>query len=120
MEKYIIDTKSNDKYFVILKEDGTEFVKISKKCNTLESVKRFIGVMNIKEVIFAVNSGVKKMIETRKNLGLTQYDLADKTGVNRSTIASIESGINTPSVATAKVLANYLKFDWTLFFEEVE
>lgn len=50
MGKYIIDTKSNDNYFVILKEDGSQFVTISKKCNTLESVKRLIGVLHIKEV----------------------------------------------------------------------
>ena len=51
MMKYIIDTKTNAKLFIILKEDGKEFCKISKKANTLEDVKRFIGTMNIKEVI---------------------------------------------------------------------
>lgn len=49
--KYIIDTKSNDKHFIVLKENGNEFCKISKIDNTLDDVKRFIGTMNIKEVI---------------------------------------------------------------------
>ena len=49
--KFIIDTKINDKLFVILKEDGKEFCKMSKSANSLETVKRFIGTMNIKEII---------------------------------------------------------------------
>lgn len=51
MGKFIIDVKSNDKHFIITKEDGQEFCKISKKDNTLDDVKRFIGTMNIKEVV---------------------------------------------------------------------
>ena len=49
--KFIIDTKSDEKHFVILKEDGKEFCKISKSANSLETVKRFIGTMNIKEIL---------------------------------------------------------------------
>lgn len=66
-----------------------------------------------------MNKGVEALIKARKNLNLTQEDLADKVGIKRSTIASIEVGINTPSVATAKLLGNELGFDWTLFYEEV-
>lgn len=51
MIKYIIDTKSDEKHFIILKEDGKQFCLISKKGNSLEDVKRFIGTMNIKDVI---------------------------------------------------------------------
>ena len=51
MIKYIIDTKSDEKHYVILKEDGTQFCLITKSNNTLDDVKRFIGTMNIKEVI---------------------------------------------------------------------
>ena len=51
MIKYIIDTNSDEKHFIILKEDGKQFCLISKNGNTLEDVKRFIGTMNIKEVI---------------------------------------------------------------------
>lgn len=48
---YTIDTKCNDNYFVIRKENGEEFFKVSKKGNTLEQVKKLIGLINIKEVI---------------------------------------------------------------------
>ena len=65
-----------------------------------------------------MNPGVKKMIEARNKLGLTQYELSNKVGITRSTIASIEAGINKPSILTAKMLGNYLGFEWTLFFEE--
>ena len=51
MIKYIIDTKSDEKHFIILKEDGKQFCLIAKKGNSLEDVKRFIGTMNIKGVI---------------------------------------------------------------------
>ena len=51
MIKYIIDTKSDEKHYVILKEDGKQFCLISKNGNSLDDVKRFIGTMNIKEVI---------------------------------------------------------------------
>ena len=51
MMKLIIDTKSDEKHYVILKEDGKQFCLITKKGNTLDDVKRFIGTMNIKEVI---------------------------------------------------------------------
>ena len=65
-----------------------------------------------------MNKGVKKLIESRKKLGLTQEELSEKTSINRNTIASIEAGINTPSIAKAKILAKFLNFDWTLFYEE--
>lgn len=48
---YIIDAKTNKDYFVIRYEDGKELVKISKHSNTLEDVKKFVGLMNIKEII---------------------------------------------------------------------
>ena len=48
---YTIDTKSDEKYFIVLKEDGTEFCKVAKSCNTLDQVKKLIGLVNIKEVI---------------------------------------------------------------------
>lgn len=50
---YIIDAKSDKDYFVVLYEDGNQFVKISKRGNTLETVKKFIGIINIKEIILA-------------------------------------------------------------------
>lgn len=46
----IIDTKSDDNYFIVLKDDK-EFMRISKKTNTVETVTKFIGAENIKKII---------------------------------------------------------------------
>lgn len=50
IDMFIIDTKQNENYFIILK-DNKEFMRIGKKTNTLETVKKFIGLENIKEII---------------------------------------------------------------------
>ena len=47
---YIIDTKKDDKYFIITDPLGGNW-KIAKSCNSLEDVKKFIGSSNIKEII---------------------------------------------------------------------
>ena len=66
------------------------------------------------------NKGIKKMVDTRRKLRITQSDLSEKTGIKRTTIASIEAGFNRPSVKNAKILAKFLGFKWELFFEEEE
>ena len=66
-----------------------------------------------------MNKGVELMIKKRKELGLTQSELADNLKViTRNGIALIETGRSNPSVNSAKAIAEYLGFDWTLFFEE--
>jgi|LFRM01.2.fsa_nt_gb transcriptional regulator with XRE-family HTH domain len=54
----------------------------------------------------------------RKKRGLTQQQLAELVGVDRTLISKIESGAATPSVATAKKIAAVLGFDWVKFFED--
>lgn len=54
----------------------------------------------------------------REEKSITQQQLADKIGKDRSLIAKIESGVTSPSVETAKAIANELSFDWTIFFAE--
>lgn len=66
-----------------------------------------------------MTKGVKLMISKRKEAGITQEKLADELGIiTRATIGSIEIGLIKPSIRSAKAIANYLGFDWTLFFEE--
>ena len=48
---YTIDTKSNDKYFIIKNNNTGSEVKVSKSCNTLDAVKKLVGLVNIKEII---------------------------------------------------------------------
>ena len=56
-------------------------------------------------------------LEREKKL-LTQQQLADLVGVDRTLISKIESGVSSPSVATAKKIAAVLGFDWIRFFED--
>lgn len=51
MNKYIIDTKSNEFYYIVMTEDEHVLFTISKRGNDLEAVKRLVGVLNIKEII---------------------------------------------------------------------
>lgn len=54
--------------------------------------------------------------EREKKL-LTQQQLADMINVDRTLISKIEGGNATPSVPTAKKIAQVLNFNWTLFYE---
>ena len=66
-----------------------------------------------------MNKGVELMISKRKELGLTQNELADNLKViTRNGIALIETGRSNQSVNSAKAIGEYLGFDWTLFFLE--
>lgn len=57
----------------------------------------------------------------RSQAGLTQEEMAQKTGVTRQTIISIEKGNYTPSVQLALRLAKVLKITVEeLFYEEGE
>lgn len=57
----------------------------------------------------------------RSQVGLTQEELAQKTGVTRQTIISIEKGNYTPSVQLALRLAKVLEITVEeLFYEEGE
>ncbi len=49
---------------------------------------------------------VQAMIDARKNTGLTQKQLSDKTGIDQSDISRIESGEANPSLKTLKRLAS--------------
>ncbi|MBW7651340.1 MULTISPECIES: helix-turn-helix transcriptional regulator [unclassified Anoxybacillus] len=49
---------------------------------------------------------------------LTQKEIAKLVGISRSTYAMIEKGERNPSVSVAKRIADVLKFDWTIFFED--
>lgn len=65
-----------------------------------------------------MNKGVRALKKYRFDKDMTQEELADKVELKRSTISSIEAGINKPSISTAKKLGNELGFDWTLFYED--
>ena len=49
-----------------------------------------------------------RVAQARKRAGLTQPQLAEKIGVSRATIARIEGGTHSPSVALALAIAREL------------
>ena len=65
-----------------------------------------------------MTKGIRVLKKYRFEKDLTQQEFCDKFNFNRSTIASIESGINRPKIATAKKLSDVLGIHWSLFFEE--
>ncbi|MCR4832084.1 MAG: nucleotide sugar dehydrogenase, partial [Butyrivibrio sp.] len=54
----------------------------------------------------------------RKVLGLTQAQLSESTGINRSMISHLEAGEYMPSIAQLEALADTLQFDVVSLFEE--
>ncbi len=58
----------------------------------------------------------EKLREHRLAKGLTQIELAGKTGLNRATIGRIENGLFMPSIEQLQALASALEFDITTLF----
>ncbi len=48
---------------------------------------------------------IQAMIEARKNTGLTQSQLAEKTGISQGDISKMENGNGNPSIRTLQRLA---------------
>ncbi|OEH53153.1 XRE family transcriptional regulator [Oceanobacillus sp. E9] len=55
--------------------------------------------------------------EKRIRKGLTQFEVARKSDIERSYFTMIEQGRRNPSVLVAKKIASSLDFEWTLFFD---
>ncbi|OOV78858.1 helix-turn-helix domain-containing protein [Mammaliicoccus fleurettii] len=58
----------------------------------------------------------KWLLDRRKELGMTQQDLANITGLHRSYITMIENGTRNPSVTSAKKIAKAINVEWVIFF----
>lgn len=58
----------------------------------------------------------KKLKEIRKQQGYTQQEVANETGISRSTIAKIECGTNEPSLDTLGTLIDFYEVsaNWVL------
>ena len=57
-----------------------------------------------------------RQIRLLKNL--TEQDVASAAGIAQPFYHNIEFGNKNPSVKTAKSIARYLGFDWTLFYSD--
>ena len=64
-------------------------------------------------------SAAKLVKDARISKGLTQTELAEKTGVHSNTIAKIEQGIQQPSYPTIKKLSKVLDIDINDFPEQL-
>jgi len=68
-------------------------------------------------VIENINAKIgKKIAQLRKEIGLSQNQLAEKSGLSTEYISRLERGINAPSVQSMNVLADVLRVDIRDFF----
>ena len=76
------------------------------------------GVM-IKQVNPAINAVAWAVYSARVQLGITQSELAQKTGIDQSDISKIERGVANPSVLTLSRIANAMGTEFTVSFDSV-
>ena len=57
------------------------------------------------------------LIQSRKEKGITQEELAELCDSTQMMISNIENGIRRPSPELAQKIASVLGFDWTKFYE---
>lgn len=71
----------------------------------------------IKEVLYNMESVPIKIKTLRKELGLTQKELAEKVGVHPAQLARYELGLSTPSLSILIRLAKYceVSIDYIVF-----
>lgn len=62
----------------------------------------------------------KTVVSQRKELKITQAELARATGIHRSILSNLETGIYTPSIDQMQALAAALRFEVTDMFVEQE
>ena len=62
---------------------------------------------------------IQAMIDARKNSGLTQRELALRTGIAQGDISKIENGNGNPSLRTLKRLAQAMDMKLKLEFEPI-
>jgi len=56
--------------------------------------------------------------EKRKEMGLTQEEIAQKLNISRQYYNALENHKRKPSVDLAKKLGGLLGFDWTIFYSD--
>ncbi|HFI0666302.1 TPA: nucleotide sugar dehydrogenase [Streptococcus suis] len=71
--------------------------------------------------VFTIEGFKNIVLSKRKELGFSQQELADKTGINRAMISRIEKGDYIPSIPQLEKLAQVLDIDvFSLFTSQVE
>lgn len=62
---------------------------------------------------------IQAMIDARKQSGLTQKELAERTGINQADISKLENGTANPSIRTLRRLADGMGMKMKLIFEPI-
>ena len=62
---------------------------------------------------------IQAMIDARKQSGLTQKELAERTGINQADISKMENGTANPSIRTLRRLADGMGMKMKLVFEPI-
>lgn len=62
---------------------------------------------------------IQAMIDARKQSGLTQKELAERTGINQADISKLENGTANPSIRTLRRLADGMGMKVKLVFEPI-
>ena len=62
---------------------------------------------------------IQAMIDARKQSGLTQKELAERTGINQADISKLENGTANPSIRTLRRLADGMGMRVKLVFEPI-
>ena len=63
---------------------------------------------------------IQAIIDARKNIGLTQKELSERTGIAQSDISKLENGSANPSLRTLRRLASGMNMRLRLVFEPLE
>lgn len=69
------------------------------------------------KILSAYESLTSKVYEARVDLGITQQQLADATGISVRTIISIEKGRQFPTLLSAMRIAHYFSLSVDQLFE---
>ncbi len=76
----------------------------------LKKAEGVLGTAKVEEL--KIEAYVAAQIKTkRKELGWSQQQLADRTGLQKSTIGRIDAGLNSPTIETVGLIAKELDMD---------
>lgn len=79
----------------------------------LEKASQVLGEEKVKQL--RTEGYIAAQIKMRRQeLGYSQQQLADKTGLQKSTIGRIEAGLNSPSLTTLLIILEGLDMDLTI------
>jgi putative transcriptional regulator len=59
------------------------------------------------------------LIRIRKEKVLTQSSIARRAGISRSYYTQIELSQRSPSIRVAKLIADCMGFEWTIFYDDI-